>query len=101
MFGDEQPIDNAVQEQIHYFGYRDGSIINNPIAWENFNNNCRDIIKLPDGNYRGIRKDASDVWVVEIDNLNDFVKKYGQIVLSESNTEEGYMSVEIYDDYRE
>jgi len=101
MFSDEQPIDNAVQEPIHYFDYRAGSIVNHSLVWENFNNLCRNIIKLPNGNYRGISKNSINMWVAEIDNLNDFVKEHGRIILDACDNEEGYMSIEIYDDYRE
>ena len=97
MFGDAQPIDNTVQEPIHYFDDIAGSIIHHPLVWENFNNKCRDIIKLPNGNYRGVMKNAINRWVAEIDNLSDFVKEYGKIVLDVCDNEEGYMSVEIYD----
>lgn len=38
---------------------------------------------------------------VEIDDLNKFVEKNGEIILNAAHNEEGYMSVEIYDDWRE
>lgn len=37
-------------------------------------------------------------WLVKIDNLRDFVTKYGRCVI---DVEHGNMTIEIYDDYRE
>jgi len=98
---DVKPIDGAIKEQIHYFDFRDSSIKDDKDSWEQFNEDCRDIVKLQDGNYRGIEKNPSDVWVLEINDLNKFVEKNGEIILSAAYNEEGYMSVEIYDDWRE
>ena len=43
----------------------------------------------------------SDVWVAEVDDLHEFVRIYGEIILKEPDNEEGLWTIEIYDDYRE
>lgn len=43
-------------------------------------------------------------WCVEINNLDEllaFNKKYGDLILSRTESEPSYPEIEIYDDYRE
>lgn len=43
-----------------------------------------------------------DVWVVDIPDLLEFVKKYGEVILGfYHNNDQDLPKVEIYDDYRE
>lgn len=96
-----KPIDGAIEEQVHYFDFRFSHIEDDKDSWKQFNETHRDIVKLQNGNYRGIEKVPSYVWVLEIDDLNKFVEENGEIILKAAYNEEGYMSVEIYDDWRE
>jgi len=100
---DVKPIDGAIKEQVHYFDFRASHIEDDKdsFAWKQFNETCRDIVKVQNGNYRGIQKNPTNVWVLEINDLNKFVEKNGEIILNAGYNEEGYMSVEIYDDWRE
>lgn len=96
-----KPIDGAIEGQVHYFDFRFSSIEDDKDSWKQFNEACRDIVKLQNGNYMGIEKNPTNVWVLEIDDLNKFVEENGEIILKAAYNEEGYMSVVIYDDWRE
>lgn len=99
---DVKPIDGAIKEQVHDFVFfHNNLIVSDPIRYQYINQRCRDIIKLPDGQYRGIEKEPTEVWVLDIEDLNDFCQKNGEIIMSWASNEEGLMRLEIYDDYRE
>lgn len=101
---DEQPIEEAVRAKVHWFDVRT-NVIKQPDKkhmWEHFVDRNRDIIQLPNGNWRGINKEASEVWLVEIDDLLSFRDKCGEdIIVMKPSCEEGYYELEIYDTYRE
>lgn len=92
---DEKPIEEAIEGKIH--DYWKSTKYN----YDYFMKVCRDIIKLPEGNYRGIVKEPRKVWLVEIDDITKFIDKYGQIVIHPKNNEECLYEIEIYDYYRE
>ena len=100
-WSDNPKIDGAVKELIHRYDYRIDNIRNRLNVWNEFCERCRDIIVESDGGYRGTCKEPVEVWVVEITDLHEFVKRYGTIILFEPDNEEGFWKVEIYDDYRE
>lgn len=52
-----------------------------------------------DGNIR--RKILRDVWTLEIESIEKFIRDNGTCVVNMSNTVDGLLSFEIYDDYRE
>lgn len=101
---DEQPVEEAIKTTVHWFDIRN-SVVKDPnrkYLWEDFVKQNRDIIQLPNGHWRGINKIASEVWVVEIDDLLSFVDKCkDSIIISKPSCEEGYYELEIYDTYRE
>lgn len=44
------------------------------------------------------------LWTIEIntlEELNSFIKKYGEVVITENKCDSESMGIEIYDDYRE
>lgn len=53
----------------------------------------------------GAERVSEDLYTIEVDDLNAFVKKYGKIVLKPKYKNpwepEALMSIEIYDGYRE
>jgi thymidylate synthase len=70
--------------------------------WYNNTTNHREL----NGHIFGDWKYAETINVIEIDNIMDFVKKYGKIVLSENSLFDYVEKVvdghiEIYDNYRE
>ncbi len=97
------PVENAKMEYIHQYDTRTPIIKQKgrENIWKQFVERNRNIVQLPNGNWRGIEKEAEQVWVVEVDDLLSFVDKHGQCILSEPDCEEGYYEIEIYDDYRE
>lgn len=40
-------------------------------------------------------------WTIEIDNIHDFIDKYGEIIIFKSDCREIPYKIEIYDSYRE
>lgn len=52
-----------------------------------------------DGNIR--RKILQDIWTLEIESIEKFIRDNGTCVVNMSNTVDGLLSFEIYDDYRE
>jgi len=52
----------------------------------------------------GEAKEKDDVWVIEINSLDEllqFIRKYGQVVISECPYKEYPYEIEIYDTWRE
>lgn len=96
----EKPIDECVAMQVHKFDYRLLRIKENQNNWNNFCDVNTDI-QIVDGHYRGTRIQATDVWVAEVNDLHEFVKTYGAIILGEPENKEGLWEIEIYDYYRE
>ncbi len=50
------------------------------------------------------QEDDKDMWVIEIntlEELNDFVRKYGECIIKDSDYSTQIPEIEIYDDYRE
>lgn len=97
---DARPTDYCIHEEVHKFDYRNLRIKEHEYNWKQFHDICRDI-SIVDGYYVGVRKMATDVWVSEVDDLHEFVRKYGRIILFPPDNEEGLWKIEIYDDYRE
>jgi hypothetical protein len=97
-----QPVEGAVKEEVTPYGYRINDFEKQEQAWKHFNENFTDVKRLPSGDWRGTRKEKEVVWVIEIDNIIEFIKKVGTCVVSVSEKYvEGYPQIEIYDDYRE
>ena len=102
IWGDEKPIENAVKGEVAYYDYRLETVAKNPSAWDQFVKNNDDIIKLPDGSYRGTNKNKSDVWFIDVDDVFEFVSQLNEsVIVKPSRCVEGYIEIEIYDDYRE
>ena len=95
---DEKPIESATTAQVHFYSYRYTSIKHNPNLWNEFISKHHDI---KTSIVRGTENLPSDVWVAEVDDLHEFVRIYGTIILKEADNEEGLWTIEIYDDYRE
>ena len=94
------PIKECSIELLH--GYEYFRFDANRIAFEQFKMTHHDIKAEDDGYYRGTSNNATLVaYVAEINDLHEFVKQYGPIVMFEPNNEEGLFVIEIYDDYRE
>lgn len=56
------------------------------------------LIKEEKGQYIYLSKKESKVWTVDIEDLNAFVDKYGDIIIfSETSNQEGLRSITIYD----
>lgn len=99
---EEQPVDGAVKEEVTSYGYRSLEIEKREQAWKRFNEDYTDIKRLPNSGWRGTSKEKQFVWVIEIDDIVEFVKKVGECIVSASEKYvEGYPQIEIYDDYRE
>lgn len=99
---EEKPIEDAVNGEVTYYDYRGEKIANEPCAWNYFVKMNYDIIKLPDGSYRGTNKNKSDVWFIEVDDVFEFVNQLNEsVIVKPSCCAEGYMEIEIYDDYKE
>lgn len=90
-------VEGARIVQIHeFFDHKIGDYMYN-----GFRDKFRDWHPIGNGWERGIRIKPTDVWVCQIDDLCDFVKRYGRVVLKEPENEEGYWQVLIYDGYIE
>lgn len=103
IFDDEiKPIEDAIETEIHSIDKRTARILDHDKRhiWEKFNKLCRDI-KFVDDHYEGVRIKPQKVWIYDIDDMRKFVDKYGDVVISKCECEEGYYVVEIYDTYRE
>ena len=95
--GGDPKVEGARVVQIHeFFDRKIGGYIYN-----GFRDRYRDWHPIGNGFERGIEIKPIDVWVCQIDDLCDFVKRYGSIVLDEPKNEEGYWQVLIYDSYIE
>ena len=58
------------------------------------------------GRIYGERIEKEELWIIDIDNIYEFINKHGKIIIDESDYKiEGMpdklYSIEIYDDYRE
>ena len=97
------PIEGATRELVTRYDYRTAGVKENKSAWENFNRWNTDLEPLPNGEWRGKRKDKEKVWVIEIDDIMEFVKKLDEqiILTAPGKFVEDYPCIEIYDDYRE
>ena len=95
-----KPIDECTKMKVHKYDYRNLCVKDHKWAWEDFCKSNKDILIFDDC-YRGTNIEATDVWVAEVNDLHEFVKLYGQIILGEPSNEEGLWNIEIYDDYRE
>lgn len=103
-WGKNKPCDEAHEEE---FIFVDERCIDDPnknpfiaMDWytdaEFFNH------RVENGHIKRDRKDKK--WVVEIDTLeqlNDFCKKYGNIIIEEAFGIPNQLAIEIYDDWRE
>ena len=100
---DQIPVEGAKREKVRLYDYRTDDVDKIHFYWNNFNKNCYDIEHLPSGGWRGKCRETVDAWVIEIDNIIEFVKKveYPCIVSAPEYCVEGYAKIEIYDDYRE
>lgn len=102
IWGEGKPIEKAVKGEVTYYDYRLERITENHRAWTDFVKINDDIIKLPDGRYRGTNKDKSEEWFVDVDDVFEFVSQLNEsVIVKPSRCAEGYMEIEIYDDYRE
>ena len=98
----EQPVEGAVKEEVTPYGYRVGDLEKRERQWKCFNEEFTDIKRLPNGYWRGTSKEKKVIWVIEIDDIIEFIKKVGECIVSASEEcVEGYPQIEIYDDYRE
>ena len=97
------PIDGAQREEVTMYDYRTSGVRENEFAWEDFNKWNTDIERLPNGEWRGKRKDKQRVWVIEIVDIMEFVKMLGEQIILQGPGRyvEDYPYIEIYDDYRE
>lgn len=95
--GEEPPCEEAFRVTVVNVDTRyveDPANLNNPNDWYKRGTNHR----VEDGNIKrdlGLRAE----WAVEVANLFEFVKKYGQCVVDID--ESGFAKLEIYDYYRE
>ena len=97
-----QPVEGAVKKEVTTYGYRSEDLEKNARVWKQFNEDFTDIKRLPNGYWRGTSKEKQIVWVIEIDDIIEFVKKVGECIVSASEKYvDGYQQIEIYDDYRE
>ena len=95
------PVEGAVEILVTRYDYRVSGIENNPAAWENFAKYYTDIERMEDGSYRGKLRQKEKKWMIDIPDIYEFVKVYGDcIVLAPGDFVEEYPRVEIYDDYR-
>lgn len=97
------PVEGATRELVTRYDYRIAGVEKNKAAWENFNRLNNDLEHLPNGEWRGKRKDKEEVWVIEIDDIMEFVKKLDEKIILTAAGEfvEDYPCIEIYDAYRE
>ena len=97
------PIEGATRELVTRYDYRTAGVKENKSAWEDFNRWSTDLEPLPNGEWRGKRKDKEKVWVIEIDDIMEFVKKLDEqiILTAPGKFVEDYPCIEIYDDCRE
>ena len=97
-----QPVEGAVKEEVTLYGYRIKETEKDEQVWKRFNEKFTDIKRLPNGDWRGTSKEKQVVWVIEIDDIIEFIKKVGDCIVSVSEDYvEGYPQIEIYDGYRE
>ena len=71
-------------------------------AWYNSTTNHR--VDPKQGIVVGEWKEKQDVWVIEINSLDEllqFVQKYGRVVIQDSQYKEYPYEIEIYDTWRE
>lgn len=103
----EPPHPNAEKVQINH--YRDVRTFRNKEEWlEMFPEDAEDAIEwgqtIHGSPYR-IISSIHTIYTIEISNLNEFVKKAGEIILGPPKLGlvgfEDLMHIEIYDDYRE
>lgn len=97
------PVEGAKREEVRQYDYRTAGVHQNEYAWNDFNKWSYDLEQLPNGEWRGKRRDTEKVWVIEIDDIIEFIKKVecDCIVSAPGKYVEDYAKIEIYDDYRE
>lgn len=100
--GCEPPVKGAVIEEVTPYLFSFKGIKQYPAAWENFEKMCVGIVQLPDGRYRGVKREKCAEWTIEIDDIFEFVERVGMcIVIPAGDYVEKYPTVEIYDTWRE
>lgn len=62
---------------------------------------CEEAVPTKEGLPQGLQCNAWEIEISSIEDLRDFVKKYGDIVISESLFEDDRLEIEIYDQPRE
>lgn len=97
------PVKGATKEWVTKYDYRTADVKEHEFAWAIFNRISTDIERLSDGSWRGKFKEKDEVWVIEIDDIMEFVKKLDEpiILKAPGRYVEDYPYIEIYDDYRE
>lgn len=98
------PIKGAMRVGLHYYHYAVKGMPNS-IFEENkmfIQKKCTDIETLDNGNIRGIRKDEIQRWMIDIDDIFQFVKEHGSVIIDKCDNIVGdWYRVTIYDDYVE
>jgi hypothetical protein len=99
-WGDSKPCEEAVKKFVTRCDEREGEIFSDFFKkiWHESGYNHR----VENGNIK--RDITKEHWVVELNSLEDilnFHKKYGQIIIKSTDFLNGVQEIEIYDYYRE
>ena len=96
-WGEEKPVPEAVKV----------SVLRSHFVSPNSTQTFREMMKRRSERFEEIEGGGfnaffrEDAWACDIEDLKDFVKEHGCIILTEPDNEEGFWGVEIYDYYRE
>lgn len=97
--GVDKPVEGATSVMVHWYRMVSG------IAANSYQKDMREKLDIDyedeNGNFGGYEKKPTVEWLCDIPDLQEFVKKYGKIILMEPENKEGIWEVEIYDSYRE
>ena len=98
------PINGAMRVGLHFYHYATkgmpSSIFENGKMF--IQKNCTNIETLDNGDIRGIEKREIQRWIMDIDNIFQFVKEHGIVIVDKCDNIVGdWYKVTIYDDYIE
>ena len=98
------PINGAMRVGLHFYHYATkgmpSSIFENDKMF--IQKNCTNIETIDNGDIRGIEKREIQRWIMDIDNIFQFVKEHGSVIVDKCDNIVGdWYKVTIYDDYIE
>lgn len=103
-WGDEKPCEEAVEEIVTYVDERciDDPMKNEYIGKSWYTDEGYFNHRVENGHIKRDRKESAYTIELEsLEDLQDFINKYGHVVIQETDYKEVPLEIEIYDDWRE